>query len=167
MPHDELVQKAARWLHRQGCSIVITELVSYAHEIPDAIGFSTNGLPIVVECKTSLSDFKNDSKKHFRNMEDLGMGSYRYYMIPKGLFKAELVTNKWGLIEVGTNCKMLKDSSVFIKRNHKAEMQLLVSVIKRIGHNAPIGCNIKTYTFFDIGKSKATLGVSVDEDYCI
>ena len=167
MTHEELVSRASKWLFSKGYQIVITELTSCAYEIPDAIGFSSSKLPIVVECKTSVTDYYQDKQKHFRMLPENGMGSYRYYMIPKGLFKPDIVEDKWGLIEVGHNCKVLKEPTVYIKRNKKAELQLMISALRRIGHNSPLGVNIKTYPFLENGKCKATLGTLIEDDYCI
>jgi hypothetical protein len=106
MTHDELVQRAARWLkNTQRCGVVLTEFVSYSPETPDAIGWKNGGLwSYLVECKTSLGDFYADAKKPGRSLRRLaGLGRERYYMTPKGLLDVERVRRNrpgWGLLEV-------------------------------------------------------------------
>lgn len=67
MTHVELVERAVRWLWgTKRCNVVLSENASCS-EVPDAIGWSTAGSwrgSIVVECKTSLSDFHADKKKY-------------------------------------------------------------------------------------------------------
>lgn len=66
MTHEELVQRAVRWLSgTRRCNPVYAGNASCS-EIPDAIGWSScwkwKG-STVIECKASLSDFRADAKK--------------------------------------------------------------------------------------------------------
>lgn len=99
MTHAELVLRAARWLRNtKGCGVVLTER-GVDHEHPDAIGWR-GAWSILVECKTSRSDFLADAKKPHRIESDLGMGQERYYMtVPFLLDPLELPAG-WGLLEV-------------------------------------------------------------------
>lgn len=67
MSHEDLIDRAVRWLYgTKNCNVVLAENASCA-EIPDAIGWGTSWKAhgsIVVECKTSLSDFHADKKKY-------------------------------------------------------------------------------------------------------
>ena len=68
MTHDQLVARAKHWLlNTYGCGFAFAELTACTNsgEIPDAIGFKY-GHSILVECKTSRSDFLSDKKKTFR-----------------------------------------------------------------------------------------------------
>jgi hypothetical protein len=65
LDHDKLCQRAVRWLHgTMRCEPVYSRNAS-CWEIPDAIGWSGRG-SIVVECKTSVSDFRADLRKYWR-----------------------------------------------------------------------------------------------------
>jgi hypothetical protein len=79
MTHEELVAAARKWLAKpyascrseyghSGCSVIVTELVaaSKTGEIPDALGFQgcRADYTVLVECKTSYSDFLADQKKN-------------------------------------------------------------------------------------------------------
>lgn len=166
MTHDELVIRAAKWLRGHGCYVVITELTGW--ETADAIGFDGGGRSTLIECKTSLEDFKADQRKPFRRESSLGMGHIRYYMTPPGLLTTTAIPAQWGLIEVvGKICKVTVEPTWFNKYNKKEEMVKLISLLRRIGHNAPRGASIKTYNFFEESKCKATLGTEYEDDYII
>ncbi|MGX9522932.1 hypothetical protein ACWX0P_29855 [Vibrio mediterranei] len=108
--HQALCQIAAKWLKRAysaggaGCHIAFTEIRSgWDGEIPDAIGFRAAGFydgSIVVEVKTSRSDFLADRKKPHRLGEVLGLGNWRYYLCPEGLILPHELPDRWGLVYV-------------------------------------------------------------------
>jgi len=89
MTHDDLVEIARNWLWnaKKGpegtgwkhvpCKVVLTELVS-GMEIPDAIGWHS-GRSILIECKTSVSDFKADAKKLFRYAPEMARHRLRFH----------------------------------------------------------------------------------------
>jgi hypothetical protein len=52
---------------------------------------------VVVECKTSRSDFFADRKKPHMLDEKWGMGRHRYYLVPHGLVSADEVPAWCGL----------------------------------------------------------------------
>jgi hypothetical protein len=118
--HDELCERARRWLvGTRRCEPVFSNVAS-CDEIPDAIGWSSchkwRG-STVVECKTSVADFYADRRKYkgWRNkrwgwvMTNISraereaspeewseevipcMGDYRLYMCYPGILAAELV----------------------------------------------------------------------------
>jgi len=86
MTHEELVNRAVWWLSEsQGCQIVLAEQGGgLTGELADAIGWH-NHESILVECKVSISDLRADFKKPWRVYPDLGIGSFRWYMVPKEL----------------------------------------------------------------------------------
>jgi len=101
MTHDELVARAARWLRgTQRCSVVVTETESGTYEIPDAIGWRNMGDSILVECKTSRSDFSRDMRHKNCHSPKMGMGRRRYFMTLPGLLFLEEIPQGWGLLEV-------------------------------------------------------------------
>jgi len=145
--HGELIQIASKWL-QQKCSIIITELVTYAGEIPDVIGFN-HYQSILIECKTTRKDFFADQKKGIRK-NNIGMGNYKYYLCPKGLIQQNEIHNDyWGLLEVSPNKKVTITMVPYICsddiKNLKMERSLLVSAIRRIGQHSPKGIGIKCY----------------------
>lgn len=103
--HQAIQDTSVRWLKRQqdgphrrsGCSVVITDLVSYAGEIPDVIGWNSD-ISILIECKASRADFLRDSKKLYRLVR--GMGNRRYFAAPAGLLTPEEIPDGWGLLEM-------------------------------------------------------------------
>jgi hypothetical protein len=98
MVHADLVQTALKWLVGScGCAFAVSELVSYAGEIPDAIGFKSDR-SIIVECKTSRSDFLADKDKPFRREPEKGLGDHRYFLCPEGIIKPDDELNGWGLL---------------------------------------------------------------------
>ena len=141
--HKELVARAERWLRNsKGCPVVLTELVTGAGEIPDAIGWK-GAYSTLIECKTSRSDFFNDSKKDARRL-GLNMGAACYYLTPPGLVKPEEVPSYWGLLEAGPrSVKVLKksksrsidgagDYDQLMARQNR-EIVMLVSALRRAG----------------------------------
>lgn len=143
MTHAELVARAGAWLKIQGCGIVFTELVTYAGEIPDAIGWRDMGAnSYLVECKASRSDFLADRKKPFRTEGTLALGRYRYYLCPPGMIKPEELPPKWGLlychpkkVEVvcGKHPARYDDSMAFAHQPcHLREVRMMVSALNRL-----------------------------------
>lgn len=106
MTHADLVVRAAAWLRSCGCNPVYTEHGSiHVMERPDAIGWSvgTQKAPkgsYMVEAKASYADWRQDKNKPFRRWPELGLGSYRYLLVPKGLVTVEdpLLPDVWGLL---------------------------------------------------------------------
>lgn len=100
MNHDKLVQEARRYLlHTLGCGFAVTEMRS-GGEIPDAIGWKNHKTTVLIECKTSRSDFYSGKQKDHRQNPSTGLGLFRLYMAPKGLLDKDELPPKWGLVEV-------------------------------------------------------------------
>ncbi|KAA0888733.1 hypothetical protein [Oryzomonas rubra] len=104
--HKELVKIAEKWLlGTRKCSFAFTELVTMGtDEIPDALGFR-DGHSILIECKTSRSDFLADKKKIFRRNPRLGVGTFRLFLCPEGVIRREDLPARWGLIWVNEKGK--------------------------------------------------------------
>ena len=102
--HAYLVKRAARWLcNSNGCLWVLTERGGM--EMPDAIGFKRyDGESILVECKTTLSDFYADKRKAWRMLPTIGMGRWRWYLTPPGLLDGRELPEGWGWLECCKNC---------------------------------------------------------------
>lgn len=131
LTHDELVQRARKWLRNtKRCGVVLCERGSAKHETPDAIGWKGQTSHLI-ECKVSRSDFKADAKKIFRRYPELGMGSHRYYMVPKGLVEWFEVPAWWGLLEVESKRVLVsKKPRRFPEKNERAEFQLVLSEVR-------------------------------------
>lgn len=99
MTHSYLVSLADRHLRgTRRCDIVLTEKGT-TREIPDAIGWGPGG-SVLVECKTSIEDFRADQRKPSRRAPHVGIGQFRYYLTPKGLLSGQTLPEGWGLLEV-------------------------------------------------------------------
>lgn len=111
--HSELCALGVKWMSRAksqsgpGCLFSLSETRSgYTGEAPDVIGWRVAYGPqagfdsVLIECKTSLADFRADEKKPFRIDAAKGMGVYRYYLAPEGLLTVDMIPEKWGLIQV-------------------------------------------------------------------
>lgn len=146
MTHYELVQRATRWLHTMGCPMVFPEMVTYAGETPDCIGFRDSGATsLLVECKASRSDFLADAKKPHRREPERGMGLHRYFMCRPGLIRPDELPARWGLLYchptrvelvVGYQPKRYVPEQLqaysFHERNRNAEVGMLYSALNRL-----------------------------------
>ena len=132
MTHDELVDRAVRWLLRtKSCGFVIPELVTYAMETPDAFGFQHHN-SILVECKASRADFLSDKRKTVRRHPEFGMGNERYYMCnPKLIFPDEM-PDKWGLLWVYKTKVRIIVKAQRQNANLKDERTFLYSILRRM-----------------------------------
>lgn len=116
MTHTQLIERAERWLRNSlNCRVVLTELVAYTQsgETPDAIGFRCNET-ILIEAKTSKSDFYRDRTKPSRNWKRSyvvngetkhvnlrpALGDWRFYLTPPGLLDGCKLPEGWGWYEV-------------------------------------------------------------------
>ena len=159
MTHAELVQRAAAWLRGTWrCRVVITEMDG-GGQIPDAIGW-TGFASILVECKTSRTDFAADAKKsHHRR--DRMMGNYRFYLTEAGLLAPEEIPPRWGLAEIrGRRIMKIKQLACDGDADWQDERALLLSCLQRLGAASVTGISVKPYTYET--KCRASLGVAVN-----
>ncbi|KKL55972.1 hypothetical protein LCGC14_2250070 [marine sediment metagenome] len=144
--HDELVEKAKIFLKRQHC-VVITEMAGGSGEEADAIGWGSNGVSTLIECKASRADFIADKRKWFRREPHRGMAGRRYYLTNKGIVKPADIPEYWGLIEPsGRGVKVILQPT-HQPHSEQHGVQLLLSAIRRIGRNAPESIAVKFYTY--------------------
>lgn len=142
MTHNELVEIAHKWLLRR-CGFAFKELAAQYSEIPDAIGFRSN-YSILIECKTSRSDFFADQKKIFRKNPAKGVGDFRFYMCQKDLIKPGELPNSWGLLYVSKGGRVFQKTGIDLKKifpfpnpwkfrkNIEAEHFMFYSVLRRL-----------------------------------
>lgn len=138
--HYELCLLGAKWLRsRKNCEhyetpwkYVAVELCVYGCENPDIWAF--NGWStIVVEVKTSRSDFFNDVKKWWRQpgYEECIGGNFRYYLTPQGLLKPEELPEGVGLLEYdGKKIVRTIPATRHSVSNH-TDMIILASILRR------------------------------------
>ena len=135
MTHDELVERAVKWLKSTGrCGVAVPELVTYCDESPDAIGWRSEGqICVLIECKASRSDFLSDKKKFFRKHPEEGVGNKRYFMTPPRLLDAAEVMGDWGLLEVhGKQVrKILESGDHCIGFQNRKSERMMYSLLRR------------------------------------
>lgn len=117
------------------CGVVLIEMHSMSFEIPDAIGWNSYR-SILVECKTTRADFLKDAKKSIRAHPELGMGDYRYYMVPPGLVTPDELPEHWGLLEAREKqVRVIRPSDRFpVAKTARKERPLLYSALRRLQH---------------------------------
>jgi hypothetical protein len=94
--HIRLTDLGAKWLKRNGFSVVATELTCFgSREQPDVIGFRSS-CSAIIEVKVSRADFFADQKKPERGSG--GLGIYRFYLCPEGLIRQDELPPRWGLL---------------------------------------------------------------------
>lgn len=81
---------------------VAVELCTWASEMTDVWGLGNFNDSVVIEVKTSHSDFMADQKKLCRTEErekqHYNAGRLRWYLCPEGVIKPEELPDKWGLL---------------------------------------------------------------------
>jgi hypothetical protein len=160
LTHDELVERARRWLAgKQRCSVVATEIKVGYGEIADAIGWK--GIAShVVECKTSRADYIADQKKQFRaDAPWLGLGQYRWYMCEPDVIVEPMLPHKWGLVYVASNGVRIIRKAEAQTENYGGAVDVLLSILRRVnladeGH---VSLTVRRYEFDT--RSTATLTV--------
>lgn len=139
--HSRLVECGRKWLNRPyknavryghgRCSTILCELMTIAGEIPDVIGWESNR-SILIEAKTSKTDFFKDKDKPWRMMPELGMGDLRYFIADKGVIPVDKLPDKWGLLEVFNGKIEVTKDAEHIGGNKNHEIIMLLSHIRRI-----------------------------------
>lgn len=161
LTHRQLCDIAAKWLRRpfggrgHGCAVSVSECRidgTGCGEIPDAIGFRFSRHrdgTVLVEAKTSRSDFLADQRKAHR--ASLGLGNFRYYLTPEGMVSLDELPPRWGLIEVNVrgHVRMVHGAAALMVRHGRetdaqieawrfesdrhAELSLLTRLMSRVG----------------------------------
>lgn len=137
MTHKELIKVARKWLRECAkCKVILTERgSSTGYEIPDAIGWKSARYSILIECKASRADFRQDAKKWFRQEANLGMGQQRYFLAPEGVIPKDEVPQGWGLLELSgkfVKSTIVCDLVYFDERRCWAEMPLIIAAMRRL-----------------------------------
>jgi hypothetical protein len=133
--HAKLVSLAVAWLRNYRCGVVLSEQACASGEMPDAMGWKKACHSVLVECKVTRADFLADRAKPFRQRPEMGVGSERFYLAPRGLVGIEELPRGWGLLEVydreivvaKPSAKNLRSSAGF-----EFEMNLLLASLRRV-----------------------------------
>lgn len=138
MKHHQLVDRAWRYLvNSRRCSVTIRELGS-GYEIPDVLGWYSQWASILIECKVTFSDFKNDQRKSFRNGKnskgEAGLGNNRFYMVPIALKEKvmPLIPEQWGLLVATEKRILVEKESAWFEKDWRSEMGLMNSILRRV-----------------------------------
>ena len=136
--HKQLVDIGYKYLSTKlRIKIIATEFVTAARETPDIIGWK-DGMSILIECKTSLSDFKRDKKKYGARTGNK-MGNARFYLCPRSLASTiidkDLLPQGWGLISVGKklNPSVIIEATYTSNIDITSERIMLTSALRRVG----------------------------------
>jgi hypothetical protein len=135
MTHAFLVRKAVDWLRRYGCGVVISEQACISGEMPDAIGWKRACHSVLVECKVSRADFLADRAKPFRHRPETGVGSERFYLVPRGLVAVGDLPAGWGLLEhYNRKIEVIRPSRRNLRSDEgfRCEMNLLLASLRRV-----------------------------------
>lgn len=158
--HDDLIESATRWLRKNHCVVITEMLGGWGNtEKPDAIGWlGSGGDTTLIECKVSRSDFLRDKKKPSRR--SIGMGTFRYYLVPEGVAYAFDMPPNWGLMvyrNKRNHPKTVKEARQQQLKDWPGESGILCSALRRIGGLRKEGVSVKVYQWPT--KNTATLGV--------
>lgn len=133
--HSDLVERAGRWLSTtRRCGLVVQEGQCWSvGEFPDAIGWMPDGRSILVECKTSRSDFHADKRKISKQSGRETMGRERWYLTPRGLLSPEDLPDGYGLLETrGKHLKrVVRADETERPGRQEAELPLLISAARK------------------------------------
>jgi len=133
--HAKLVEMAVAWLRRYRCGVVLSEQACVSGEMPDAIGWKKKCHSVLVECKVSRADFLVDRAKAWRRAPEMGVGSERYYLAPRGMIETGELPGGWGLLEVcGREIVTTKRSARNLRSDSGFgyEMNLLLASLRRV-----------------------------------
>ncbi len=99
--HLYLVIAGAVWVRKRSVLVFCELVVPTTGEQPDVIGWTTRGGGEchVIECKASRADFLSNKHKGFERL-GVGVGHYRWYLVPKGIVTLDDVAEGWGLLEL-------------------------------------------------------------------
>ncbi len=149
--HDHLCLRAERWLKSRNCGVVFNDkfqAATHSGEQPDALGFRSN-CSILIECKTSRSDFLADKRKRFRKSPSLGVGDWRFYLCPPGVINIEDLPEGWGLLWAhpkrieqvfGVPGNTMYETQKPFNGNKNDELRLMYSALRRIEKQGHFKC---------------------------
>jgi len=135
MTHEQLVERAVRWLRSYRCGVVLSEQACVSGEMPDALGWKQAWHSVLGECKVTRADFLADRAKPFRVKQEKGVGSERFYLTPPGLIHRTELPLGWGLLELRRGrVEMVQASARNLRTatGFRYEMNLLLASLRRV-----------------------------------
>lgn len=146
--HLGLCQLGAKWLRRQGCTVVLVDpQTTRCEEQPDVIGWRYGFWSLLIEVKCSRADFLADQKKPHRQPGVAAMGQERWYLAPVGILGPEDVPKGWGLLLVegervkevvkAPRPKGFRGSATMSKEALVQEVPLLIAQLERVMAGRP------------------------------
>lgn len=150
MTHAELVRHAVKWLiNIKKCKVSFAEPKHTGCTYqPDAIGwhwgsYPANATSFLVECKTSLSDFRADLKKEIHGSLSMNHpGEYRWFLTPDTLrIHPSKVPEGWGMLVSdarGNITEIVKPLRYASPEGHRdprialCEQQYLLAALRRV-----------------------------------
>jgi len=139
MDHNTLTTLGSKWLKNHvengtvpNCNIIANDLrtATATGEQPDVIGWCS-WASVLIETKISRLDFKQDFKKVFRINEFLGIGNFRYYLVPESLISPDEIPKKWGLLYYSERGIEIIKTAAKSESNLDCERTILLSIIRR------------------------------------
>lgn len=171
--HRELCEIGAKFLKRpessngHGCHFVVIEPSCYG-ENPDVFGVRHGAIgeneyngnayafghdvgTVLIEAKTSRSDFLVDRKKSHRINPETGVGKWRYYICPTGLIKPTELPEKWGLIYVNGrgHCEIVVGAMAVPKEKRVSEWNGKPLPVQRFRDHKKLVESFTAHTFHD------------------
>ena len=127
-----LTRQMARTCVRFGCKTIISESHMAESERPDVLGWDVDGYSYLFECKSGKGGLRDDENKSRECQHLMGMGDFRYYVTPSGLYSPERIPETWGLIEISDS----DEWNIVIERpirvcDKQAEIQILQSMLMK------------------------------------
>jgi len=100
MKHEELVDRAERWLRgARRCPVVLTRFAAAGvYEVPDVVGWRGKA-SIRVECKTTRRAVMLEARRLARRDGRDAVGGQRYFLVPPRTVEAAEIPDGWGLLE--------------------------------------------------------------------
>ena len=157
--HYQLCLEGAKWLRRQkknnercrkkscfrteacGCCFkykyVAVELCTWNSENTDVWGLGNFSDSVVIEVKTSHSDFLADRKKWCRSegaeTSGLQAGRLRWYLCPEGIISKDELPDKWGLLYWDGKKVYPVVAPKKFENTGWADIDILTSILRREG----------------------------------
>ena len=139
MKHDDLTLLGAKWLKQHTKNIIVPNCREIAIDLstatitgeqPDIIGWCS-WASVLIETKVSRPDFLADKKKSFRINPNLGVGNFRYYLVPEGLIKENELPDNWGMLCYSNSGIEIRRAANKVKSNLDCERTILLSLMRR------------------------------------
>lgn len=121
--------------YNRPCKYSTVELVCSGTELTDVWG-TTGDSSVIIEVKTSRSDFLADKRKYARSQVakelDHQIGNYRYYLCPDGVITEDELPENWGLLVYDGKAIRKVKMATRVHSSSSLELMHMTSVMSRI-----------------------------------